>query len=198
MKKAKLPISLIGTKEFPFCRWYSVSWITFIRIHNVSFYISDARRLVLHHFVFTLKVSRSFKVSQDQLVTLYIHTQRTNTMKFCKVFIFVALILAVFVGQGEAGWLKKIGKKIVSSISIRNIFTYSSNIELILMICVVSFPGTCWSTYPWCHNSSYRSGSTGRQCRCNIEGLISDWKLYNLLSIVQCTRSNNVHTLHFR
>ncbi|XP_061388424.1 cecropin-A2-like [Musca vetustissima] len=33
-------------------------------------------------------------------------------MKFNAVPIFVALILADFVGQGEAGWLKKIGKKI--------------------------------------------------------------------------------------
>lgn len=35
-------------------------------------------------------------------------------MNFHKVFIFVALILAVFAGQSQAGWLKKIGKKIVS------------------------------------------------------------------------------------
>ncbi|XP_023305702.1 sarcotoxin-1B [Lucilia cuprina] len=33
-------------------------------------------------------------------------------MNFNKVFIFVALILAVFAGQSQAGWLKKIGKKI--------------------------------------------------------------------------------------
>ncbi|XP_065371402.1 sarcotoxin-1A [Calliphora vicina] len=33
-------------------------------------------------------------------------------MNFHKVFIFVALILAVFAGQSQAGWLKKIGKKI--------------------------------------------------------------------------------------
>ncbi|KAM7361495.1 sarcotoxin-1B-like [Cochliomyia hominivorax] len=32
-------------------------------------------------------------------------------MNFYKVFIFVALILAVFAGQSEAGWLSKIGKK---------------------------------------------------------------------------------------
>ncbi|KAI8119611.1 Sarcotoxin-1B [Lucilia cuprina] len=35
-----------------------------------------------------------------------------KTMNFNKVFIFVALILAVFAGQSQAGWLKKIGKKI--------------------------------------------------------------------------------------
>ncbi|EDW59218.2 Cec2A [Drosophila virilis] len=33
-------------------------------------------------------------------------------MNFYKVFIFVALILAISLGQSEAGWLKKIGKKI--------------------------------------------------------------------------------------
>ncbi|XP_075150339.1 sarcotoxin-1B [Haematobia irritans] len=33
-------------------------------------------------------------------------------MNFNNVFIFVALVLAVFIGQGEAGWLKKVGKKI--------------------------------------------------------------------------------------
>ncbi|XP_005179713.1 cecropin-A2-like [Musca domestica] len=33
-------------------------------------------------------------------------------MKFNTIFIFVALIVAAFVGQSEAGWLKKVGKKI--------------------------------------------------------------------------------------
>nr|P08375.1 RecName: Full=Sarcotoxin-1A; AltName: Full=Sarcotoxin IA; Flags: Precursor [Sarcophaga peregrina]AAA29988.1 sarcotoxin IA [Sarcophaga peregrina] len=33
-------------------------------------------------------------------------------MNFQNIFIFVALILAVFAGQSQAGWLKKIGKKI--------------------------------------------------------------------------------------
>ncbi|TMW52729.1 hypothetical protein DOY81_002179 [Sarcophaga bullata] len=33
-------------------------------------------------------------------------------MHFNKVFVFVALILAIFAGQSQAGWLKKIGKKI--------------------------------------------------------------------------------------
>ncbi|XP_023176533.1 cecropin-1/3-like [Drosophila hydei] len=33
-------------------------------------------------------------------------------MNFYKIFIFVALILAISMGQSEAGWLKKIGKKI--------------------------------------------------------------------------------------
>nr|ABB17292.1 cecropin [Musca domestica] len=33
-------------------------------------------------------------------------------MNFNKVFVFVALVLAVCIGQSEAGWLKKIGKKI--------------------------------------------------------------------------------------
>nr|AGL51121.1 cecropin A [Chrysomya megacephala] len=33
-------------------------------------------------------------------------------MNFNNLFIFVALILAVFAGQSQAGWLKKIGKKI--------------------------------------------------------------------------------------
>lgn len=32
-----------------------------------------------------------------------------------KIFVFIALVLTVFVAQGEAGWLKKVGKKIVSS-----------------------------------------------------------------------------------
>ncbi|XP_075144596.1 sarcotoxin-1B-like [Haematobia irritans] len=33
-------------------------------------------------------------------------------MNFNKVFFFVAFVLAAFAAQGEAGWLKKIGKKI--------------------------------------------------------------------------------------
>ncbi|XP_013106064.1 sarcotoxin-1D-like [Stomoxys calcitrans] len=33
-------------------------------------------------------------------------------MKLINIVIFVALLLAVFAGQGEAGWLKKFGKKI--------------------------------------------------------------------------------------
>lgn len=35
-------------------------------------------------------------------------------MNFYKIFVFIALILALSVSQSEAGWLKKIGKKIVS------------------------------------------------------------------------------------
>ncbi|XP_002136942.1 cecropin-C-like [Drosophila miranda] len=33
-------------------------------------------------------------------------------MNFYKIFIFVALILAISVGQSEAGWLKKLGKRL--------------------------------------------------------------------------------------
>ncbi|XP_017472752.1 PREDICTED: sarcotoxin-1C-like [Rhagoletis zephyria] len=33
-------------------------------------------------------------------------------MNFNKVFIFFAVLIAIFAGQTEAGWLKKIGKKI--------------------------------------------------------------------------------------
>ncbi|XP_060647601.1 cecropin-C-like [Drosophila nasuta] len=33
-------------------------------------------------------------------------------MNFYKIFAFVALILAISVGQSEAGWLKKLGKRI--------------------------------------------------------------------------------------
>ncbi|XP_073816876.1 cecropin-C [Musca autumnalis] len=33
-------------------------------------------------------------------------------MNFNKFFVYVALILAICLGQSEAGWLKKIGKKI--------------------------------------------------------------------------------------
>ncbi|XP_073820205.1 sarcotoxin-1B-like [Musca autumnalis] len=33
-------------------------------------------------------------------------------MNFNKLFVFVAIVLTVFVGCSEAGWLKKIGKKI--------------------------------------------------------------------------------------
>ncbi|XP_049306400.1 cecropin-1-like [Bactrocera dorsalis] len=33
-------------------------------------------------------------------------------MNFNKVFIFLAVMLAIFAGQTEAGWLKKIGKKV--------------------------------------------------------------------------------------
>lgn len=34
-------------------------------------------------------------------------------MNFLKVFIFVAFVFAVFAAQTEAGWLKKIGKRLV-------------------------------------------------------------------------------------
>lgn len=35
-------------------------------------------------------------------------------MNFSKIFVFFALVLvAIMMGQSEAGWLKKIGKKIV-------------------------------------------------------------------------------------
>ncbi|BFF90081.1 cecropin-C [Drosophila madeirensis] len=33
-------------------------------------------------------------------------------MNFYKIFVFVALILAISVGQSEAGWLKKLGKRL--------------------------------------------------------------------------------------
>ncbi|KAH8281029.1 hypothetical protein KR054_007250 [Drosophila jambulina] len=33
-------------------------------------------------------------------------------MNFNKIFVFVALILAISLGQSEAGWLKKLGKRI--------------------------------------------------------------------------------------
>ncbi|XP_053947428.1 sarcotoxin-1C [Anastrepha ludens] len=33
-------------------------------------------------------------------------------MNFNKAFIFLAVVIAIFAGQTEAGWLKKIGKKI--------------------------------------------------------------------------------------
>ncbi|KAH8311908.1 hypothetical protein KR044_008550 [Drosophila immigrans] len=33
-------------------------------------------------------------------------------MNFYNIFVFVALILAISVGQSEAGWLKKLGKRI--------------------------------------------------------------------------------------
>ncbi|KAH8310107.1 hypothetical protein KR067_013485 [Drosophila pandora] len=33
-------------------------------------------------------------------------------MNFNLIFVFVALIMALSLGQSEAGWLKKIGKKI--------------------------------------------------------------------------------------
>uniref|UniRef100_A0A1I8P1X9 Uncharacterized protein n=1 Tax=Stomoxys calcitrans TaxID=35570 RepID=A0A1I8P1X9_STOCA len=33
-------------------------------------------------------------------------------MQFKKVLVVVALIMAVLMGQGQAGWLKKVGKKI--------------------------------------------------------------------------------------
>nr|BAA28742.1 cecropin A2 [Drosophila melanogaster] len=33
-------------------------------------------------------------------------------MNLYNIFVFVALILAITIGQSEAGWLKKIGKKI--------------------------------------------------------------------------------------
>lgn len=35
-------------------------------------------------------------------------------MNFSKLFVLVVLILALSIGQSEAGFLKKIGKKIVS------------------------------------------------------------------------------------
>ncbi|TMW52737.1 hypothetical protein DOY81_002187 [Sarcophaga bullata] len=33
-------------------------------------------------------------------------------MNFNKVFVFLAVLLVAFMGQSEAGWLRKIGKKI--------------------------------------------------------------------------------------
>ncbi|XP_017091665.2 cecropin-C [Drosophila bipectinata] len=33
-------------------------------------------------------------------------------MNFNKIFVFVALILAISLGQTNAGWLKKLGKRI--------------------------------------------------------------------------------------
>ncbi|XP_011178181.2 cecropin-1-like [Zeugodacus cucurbitae] len=33
-------------------------------------------------------------------------------MNFNKVFIFLAVVIVIFAGQTEAGWLKKIGKKV--------------------------------------------------------------------------------------
>ncbi|SPP84636.1 cecropin-C [Drosophila guanche] len=33
-------------------------------------------------------------------------------MNFYKIFVFVALILAISVGQSEAGWLRKLGKRL--------------------------------------------------------------------------------------
>ncbi|EDW99084.1 cecropin-B [Drosophila yakuba] len=33
-------------------------------------------------------------------------------MNFNKIFVFVALILAISLGSSEAGWLRKLGKKI--------------------------------------------------------------------------------------
>lgn len=33
-------------------------------------------------------------------------------MNFNKVFIFLAVVITIFAGQTEAGWLKKIGKKV--------------------------------------------------------------------------------------
>jgi len=35
-------------------------------------------------------------------------------MNFNKIFVFVALILMISLGNSEAGWLRKLGKKIVS------------------------------------------------------------------------------------
>ncbi|XP_022211037.2 cecropin-C [Drosophila obscura] len=33
-------------------------------------------------------------------------------MNFYKIFFFVSLILAISVGQSEAGWLRKLGKRL--------------------------------------------------------------------------------------
>ncbi|XP_017131036.1 cecropin-C [Drosophila elegans] len=33
-------------------------------------------------------------------------------MNFNKIFVFVALILAITLGHSEAGWLKKLGKRL--------------------------------------------------------------------------------------
>nr|AAB82495.1 cecropin B [Drosophila melanogaster] len=33
-------------------------------------------------------------------------------MNFNKIFVFVAIILAISLGNSEAGWLRKLGKKI--------------------------------------------------------------------------------------
>lgn len=68
-------------------------------------------------------------------------------MHLNKVFIFVALVLAVFMGQSEAGWLKKVGKKIVSKIW-RKILVKLIYFNLKNIYSIQFFVGTCWSTYP--------------------------------------------------
>lgn len=64
-------------------------------------------------------------------------------MNFNKIFVFVALILAISLGQSDAGWLKKIGKKIVSS--LRNWRKYRVTNYIYIYIFIQT--GTCWPTH---------------------------------------------------
>lgn len=52
-------------------------------------------------------------------------------MNFNQIFVFVALIMAICLGQSEAGWLKKIGKKLVSPLKSWTLFT-GANLYLFL------------------------------------------------------------------
>lgn len=65
-------------------------------------------------------------------------------MNFNKIFVFFALIIIAFMGQTEAGWLRKIGKKIVSFIFKRSLinellikFVFYSNRSVLVNILVM-------------------------------------------------------------
>lgn len=65
------------------------------------------------YFIFNCKAKHNF-----------LHKFPTDiwkNMNFYKVFTFVALLMAILVGQSEAGWLKKLGKSIVSIFDIMSL-----------------------------------------------------------------------------
>ncbi|XP_075144597.1 sarcotoxin-1B-like [Haematobia irritans] len=69
-------------------------------------------------FLHQFHLKNSLRIKQG-IIPRYLKSSYTKNkpliyliMNFNKIFLFVAFVLAAFVSQGEAGWLKKIGKKI--------------------------------------------------------------------------------------
>ncbi|KAL7728086.1 hypothetical protein ACLKA6_002233 [Drosophila palustris] len=97
-------------EEFPVALIAALSQLTEAYQHRLTYGIKSAVSGHLNHQSqssscnnnsFSLNLQHSEEFFNSQL-----------NMNFHKIFIFVALILAISLGQSEAGWLKKIGKKI--------------------------------------------------------------------------------------
>lgn len=74
----------------------------------------------MHHSVTVLDTNHivyyiSIVLINLNLCSIYLQkNEKTIKMKFFKVFFLLAIVLVLLSGQSEAGWLKKIGKRIVS------------------------------------------------------------------------------------